>query len=91
LGAGGPGKALGPFISSEAVAGVGRIGSFHAGVLSSHPAVHQVLITDPDGDRVAAVARDIGAEVSPSVEALLGAVDAVVMTTPTITHADLIR
>jgi myo-inositol 2-dehydrogenase / D-chiro-inositol 1-dehydrogenase len=73
------------------VAGVGRIGSFHAGVLSRHPAVRQVLITDPDQDRAAAVARDIGAEVSPSVEALLGAVDAVVITTPTITHADLIR
>jgi myo-inositol 2-dehydrogenase/D-chiro-inositol 1-dehydrogenase len=73
------------------VAGVGRIGSFHASVLRRHPAVHQVLITDPDGDRVAAVAQDIGAEVSPSVEALLGAVDAVVITTPTITHADLIR
>lgn len=73
------------------VAGVGRIGSFHAGVLSTHPAVDRVLITDPDQDRAASVARDIGAEVSPSVEALLGAVDAVVITTPTITHADLIR
>jgi myo-inositol 2-dehydrogenase/D-chiro-inositol 1-dehydrogenase len=73
------------------VAGVGRIGSFHAGVLSQHPAVDQVLVTDCDQDRAAAVARDIGAEVSPSVEALLGAVDAVVITTPTVTHADLIR
>jgi myo-inositol 2-dehydrogenase / D-chiro-inositol 1-dehydrogenase len=72
------------------VAGVGRIGSFHAGVLSRHPAVHQVLVTDPDGERAATVARDIGAEVSPSVEALLAAVDAVVITTPTITHAELI-
>jgi myo-inositol 2-dehydrogenase / D-chiro-inositol 1-dehydrogenase len=73
------------------VAGVGRIGSFHAAVLARHPEVTRVLVTDPDGDRAEAVARDIGGEVSPSVEALLAAVDALVITTPTITHADLIR
>ena len=73
------------------VAGVGRIGSFHAGVLSRHPAVERVLVTDPDEPRAAAVAREIGAEVAPSVEALLGAVDAFVITTPTNTHAELLR
>jgi myo-inositol 2-dehydrogenase/D-chiro-inositol 1-dehydrogenase len=73
------------------VAGVGRIGSFHAAVLARHPAVTRVLLTDPDEPRAAAVAREIGAEVSPSVEAVLAAVDAFVITTPTDTHAELLR
>ncbi len=73
------------------VAGVGRIGSFHAGVLSRHPGVDRVLVTDPDHARAAAVARDIGGDVSPSVESMLAEVDAFVITTPTITHADLLR
>jgi myo-inositol 2-dehydrogenase/D-chiro-inositol 1-dehydrogenase len=73
------------------VAGVGRIGSFHAGVLSRHPGVSGVLVTDPDEARAAEVAREIGGEVSPSFETLLGQVDAVVITTPTITHAALLR
>jgi myo-inositol 2-dehydrogenase/D-chiro-inositol 1-dehydrogenase len=73
------------------VAGVGRIGSFHAAVLARHPAVTRVLLTDPDEPRAAALAREIGAEVSPSVEAVLAAVDAFVITTPTDTHAELLR
>ena len=41
------------------VIGVGRIGSFHAGVLAGHPDVTQVLVTDADLDRAEAVARDV--------------------------------
>jgi myo-inositol 2-dehydrogenase/D-chiro-inositol 1-dehydrogenase len=73
------------------VVGVGRIGAFHAGVVRGHPGVARVLLHDADPDRAAAVAAQHGAEVAPSVDALLGAVDAVVITTPTVTHADLIR
>lgn len=73
------------------VVGVGRIGSFHAGVLAGHPAVEQVLVTDPDLDRAEAVAREMHGRTAPSVDALLAGVDAVVITAPTITHADLIR
>jgi myo-inositol 2-dehydrogenase / D-chiro-inositol 1-dehydrogenase len=73
------------------IAGVGRIGSFHAGVLSRHPEVERVVITDLDETRAAAVARAVGGDVCPSVEALVGAVDALVITTPTDTHADLLR
>jgi myo-inositol 2-dehydrogenase / D-chiro-inositol 1-dehydrogenase len=73
------------------VAGVGRIGAYHAGILSRHPAVERVVLTDPDEARAATVARDIGADRCPSIEALLGVVDAVVITTPTDTHADLLR
>ena len=73
------------------VIGVGRIGSFHAGVLTGHPGVEQVLVTDPDPGRAETVAREVGGRTAPSVEALLAAVDAVVITAPTITHAELIR
>jgi myo-inositol 2-dehydrogenase/D-chiro-inositol 1-dehydrogenase len=73
------------------VVGVGRIGSFHAGVLAGHPEVEQVVVADQDGARAEAVAREVGGRVAPSVEALLAAVDAVVITSPTITHAELIR
>jgi myo-inositol 2-dehydrogenase/D-chiro-inositol 1-dehydrogenase len=73
------------------VIGVGRIGSFHAGVLRGHPEVEQVLLTDADSDRARSVAREHDAEVAGSVHDLLSRVDAVVITTPTDTHADLIR
>jgi myo-inositol 2-dehydrogenase/D-chiro-inositol 1-dehydrogenase len=73
------------------VVGVGRIGSFHAGVLAGHPDVEQVLVTDADPARAEAVAREIGGRTAASVEAVLAAADAVVITAPTITHADLIR
>jgi myo-inositol 2-dehydrogenase/D-chiro-inositol 1-dehydrogenase len=73
------------------VLGVGRIGSFHAGVLAAHPAVQEVVVHDPDGARAETVARELDATVAPSADALLGAVDAVVITTPTDTHAELIR
>jgi myo-inositol 2-dehydrogenase/D-chiro-inositol 1-dehydrogenase len=73
------------------VIGVGRIGAFHAGVLAAHPAVERVIVTDPDLGRAEAVAQEVSGRTAPSVEALLAAVDAVVITAPTITHADLIR
>ena len=73
------------------VVGVGRIGSFHAEVLAGHPEVEQVLVADEDHGRAEAVARGIGGRAMTSVEALLAAVDAVVITAPTITHAELIR
>jgi myo-inositol 2-dehydrogenase/D-chiro-inositol 1-dehydrogenase len=73
------------------VVGVGRIGRFHAAVLAEHPDVAEVLVTDPDLDRAETVARDIRGRTAPSVERLLAGVDAVVITAPTITHADLIR
>lgn len=72
------------------VIGVGRIGSFHAGVLRDHAAVRQVLLLDVDPDRAAGVAREHGVGVAPSLDALLAASDAVVITTPTATHAELL-
>jgi myo-inositol 2-dehydrogenase / D-chiro-inositol 1-dehydrogenase len=73
------------------VVGVGRIGSFHARVLAEHPGVVEVLVTDPVRERAEQVAREVRGRAVASVEALLPDVDAVVISSPTISHADLIR
>ncbi len=72
------------------IIGVGRIGAFHAGVLSAHPGVEEVLLADVDGGRAAEVAERCGAHVVDGVERVLGAADAVVITAPTSEHAELI-
>ncbi|NEA19985.1 Gfo/Idh/MocA family oxidoreductase [Streptomyces halstedii] len=72
--------------------GTGRIGSFHAGVLGRHPGVGSLVVTDPDAGRAARVAERAGARALASVEDVLSAgVDAVVITSATSAHADLIR
>jgi myo-inositol 2-dehydrogenase/D-chiro-inositol 1-dehydrogenase len=73
------------------VIGVGRIGAFHAAVLSEHAEVAEVTVVDMDGERARAVAGACGARVVGSLEDLLGCVDAVVITAPTAQHAELIR
>lgn len=72
------------------VIGVGRIGTFHAGVLATHPEVDGIVLLDSDGSRVAEVAERHGSEVAESVDGLLSRVDAVLITAPTATHAELI-
>ena len=72
------------------IIGVGRIGAFHAGVLSAHPGVEEVLLADVDGGRATEVAERCGARVVDGVERVLGAADAVVITAPTSEHAELI-
>ncbi|MEV0008757.1 Gfo/Idh/MocA family oxidoreductase [Streptomyces sp. NPDC051840] len=71
--------------------GTGRIGSFHADVLARHPAVGSLVVTDPDSVRAGRTAARTGAAVVPTAEELLGArPDAVVITSATAAHADLI-
>ncbi|MGA5420176.1 Gfo/Idh/MocA family protein [Streptomyces lavendulocolor] len=71
--------------------GTGRIGTFHAGVLSRHPDVADLVVTDADPGRAARVAELTGATAAPAVDALLGrGVDAVVIASATSSHADLI-
>jgi myo-inositol 2-dehydrogenase / D-chiro-inositol 1-dehydrogenase len=72
------------------VIGVGRIGTFHAGVLADHPEVERVVVTDVDAGRAAEVAETCGGRAVETVEELLEEVDAVVITSPTSTHAELI-
>lgn len=73
------------------VAGVGRIGSFHARSASAHPDVAATTIYDPDHVLARAVAESCGAGIATSLDALLNDTDALVIATPTSTHADLIR
>ena len=73
------------------VIGVGRIGTFHARELTALDGVDAVTLTDVDRARAEEVAQECGAAVAPSVEALLGRVDALVITAPTSEHAGLIE
>ncbi|WNI21544.1 Gfo/Idh/MocA family oxidoreductase [Streptomyces sp. ITFR-16] len=71
--------------------GTGRIGSFHAGVLTRHPEVETLVVTDTDPDRAAAVADLTGAKAVAGTAELFGAgVDAVVIASATAAHAGLI-
>jgi myo-inositol 2-dehydrogenase / D-chiro-inositol 1-dehydrogenase len=73
------------------VVGVGRIGAFHAGTLTGLSGVEQVLVADADPARAGAVAKELGCEAVPDVEALLGSgLDGVAICVPTSTHAELI-
>jgi myo-inositol 2-dehydrogenase / D-chiro-inositol 1-dehydrogenase len=72
-------------------AGVGRIGAFHAGVISRLPAVDSVIVADADAARAREVAERLGLEVAGSPGALLSSgLDALVIAAPTQAHAELI-
>lgn len=71
--------------------GLGRIGRFHAGILSALPAVTSLVVTDLDQALTARVAGELGAEAADSPAALLGAgVDGVVIASSTAAHAALV-
>ncbi|WP_338673927.1 Gfo/Idh/MocA family oxidoreductase [Streptomyces sp. SCSIO 30461] len=71
--------------------GTGRIGTFHAGVLSRHREVGALVVADTDAQRAREVATRIGATAAPSVdEVFKWGVDAVVIASATASHADLI-
>ncbi|MER7111835.1 Gfo/Idh/MocA family protein [Streptomyces sp. NPDC000229] len=71
--------------------GTGRIGTFHAGVLSRHPEVGGLVVADADPGRAAQVAELTGATAAPTVDDVFAwGVDAVVIASATSSHADLI-
>lgn len=71
--------------------GTGRIGALHAEVLGGHQDVSSLVVTDADGARAAEVAERVGGRAVPSVDALFAAdLDAVVISTATASHAELI-
>lgn len=71
--------------------GTGRIGSFHAGVLSRHREVGSLVVADTDAARATEVADRCGATAAPSAhEVFTWGVDAVVIASATAAHADLI-
>jgi myo-inositol 2-dehydrogenase/D-chiro-inositol 1-dehydrogenase len=74
------------------LAGVGRIGAFHAATLAGLDAVDQVVVADANPALAASVAGDLGLEVADDVEALLASgIDGFVITTATPGHAPLLR
>lgn len=73
-----------------ALVGVGRIGAAHAEVVRDHPDVDRLVVADADAERAAAVADKLGVEAAPTVEAALSGADALVVTSATPSHPDLI-
>ncbi|MEW2085105.1 Gfo/Idh/MocA family oxidoreductase [Streptomyces sp. NPDC005283] len=71
--------------------GTGRIGSFHASVLSRHREVGSLVVADADAARAAEVAERTGSTAAPSADEIFTwGVDAVVIASATAAHADLI-
>ena len=72
--------------------GAGRIGKVHAGAVAASSGAKLVAVADALPDAAQAIARTSGAEVR-SVEAIINAsdIDAVLITTPTDMHADMIE
>ena len=73
------------------ILGVGRLGAFHAKILRKLPDVDTLRIYDTDAARAATLAREIGATHAATVDEALSGVDAIIIVTPTGTHAGLIH
>jgi myo-inositol 2-dehydrogenase/D-chiro-inositol 1-dehydrogenase len=73
--------------------GAGRIGQIHARTAAAHKAAKLVAVFDVDAKAAGATAADTGAGVAKSIADIIGdeAIDAVLICTPTDTHADLIE
>ncbi|MCK8434812.1 Gfo/Idh/MocA family oxidoreductase [Streptomyces sp. D2-8] len=73
------------------VIGTGRIGTIHANTLSRHRDVGSLILTDADAARAQELAHRLGETAAPGVEEIFRwGVDAVVITTATSAHAELI-
>lgn len=71
--------------------GAGRIGSKHAEVVAAHAAVTALMVADDDPRRAEDLARSLpGSPTAEDLETLLGTADALVIATPTPSHADLV-
>ena len=75
-----------------ALLGAGRIGKVHARAVTANPAARLVAVADAMPEAAAAIAGQYGCEVR-SIDTIASAadIDAVVICTPTDTHADLIE
>src|SRR4029077_2765660 len=74
---------------SIAVIGDGRIGQIHARNIAAHPGARLAGVADVDGDAAARLAEACGAD-AISLETAFTA-DAVLIGSPTTTHADYIE
>ncbi len=71
------------------VVGVGSLGRHHARILADLPGALLAGVFDLDPDRAAAVAGEHGTRAFAGLPALLDAVDAVVVATPTSSHEEV--
>jgi myo-inositol 2-dehydrogenase/D-chiro-inositol 1-dehydrogenase len=85
-------EARGGCMIRVAVLGAGRIGRIHGRNAAAHPAARLVAVADPHAPSAEALAKATGAEVA-SLDAVVerSDVDAILICTPTTTHADLIE
>ena len=74
-----------------AILGVGRLGAFHAKVLSETKDVDELRVYDADAARAKEVAGSLGARAAATIDEALAGVDTAVIVTPTDTHAPLIK
>ncbi|MBV2355680.1 Gfo/Idh/MocA family oxidoreductase [Streptomyces sp. J2-1] len=73
------------------VIGTGRIGTIHANTLSRHREVGSLILTDRDPARAQELANRLGETAAPGEDEIFRwGVDAVVITTATAAHAELI-
>ncbi|GGR68626.1 dehydrogenase [Streptomyces humidus] len=73
------------------VIGTGRIGTIHANTLSRHREVGSLILTDANPARAQELALRLGETAAPGVDEIFRwGVDAVVITTATSAHAELI-
>ncbi|MFR9794400.1 Gfo/Idh/MocA family oxidoreductase [Streptomyces sp. MS06] len=73
------------------VIGTGRLGTVHANTLSRHREVGSLILTDAEPARAQALALRLGETAAPGVDEIFTwGVDAVVITTATQAHAELI-
>jgi myo-inositol 2-dehydrogenase/D-chiro-inositol 1-dehydrogenase len=70
--------------------GAVRIGEIHFANLRRHPAVADVRVFDPDQERVAALSSTHCVSAAPDLDAVFDGVDAIVISSPTPTHVDLL-
>lgn len=73
------------------VAGAGRIGEVHVRTLVDQPRVSGIPLYEPDPVRTRVLAGLPGVVPVPTVDALLADVDALVIASPTPTHAELLH
>lgn len=74
-----------------AVLGAGRIGKVHAGTIASSSRASVAYVADAIPDAAASLAASVGAKVASIEEILASDVEAILIATPTDTHADLIE
>lgn len=74
-----------------AIVGAGKMGGIHAKVYSQLPQSELVAIVDVSKDRADALAEQYGCQSFDSPEKLIGKVDAVTISAPTVAHLELAK